>query len=188
MKAGYLFTLVLLLFGCAYRCTGQTSVGLLVAPEATLGNWRPLIGLVVEHHKTRRSGFETGLQYRSLQLQMNLLVFVGGQQYNYTATINEHHFTIPLLYKLHSRVVNLAVGPTIDFYMGYASRVSNKDVTVDDYNRNPTLGLGGLLKLGKTINLSDKMVLEPEMRVNPIFNAGNTYVGFGVAGKYRLGK
>lgn len=161
-------------------------MGVLLGAENTFSNWRPIIGFTGEYRKTRHSGFEAGVQYRSAQQKFGILALIDTAFYEYTTTINEHHLTLPFLYKYYSRIVNIAAGPTFDFYLGYGAKVSDPRLKIDNYSRTPTFGIGGLLKISKAINLSSQFVLEPEFRVNPIFNNGNTYAGFGIAGKYKL--
>ncbi len=184
-KAAPLLTL-LLLFCSGISKAQQTSVGVLLGAETVYAGWRPLAGLVAEHRKTKHSGFETGIQYRSLQLNFGVSTLIGTTHYDYTTTVNEHHLTLPFLYKYYSRIVNIAAGPTFDFYLGYSANATDPRVTVDNYTRTPTFDIGGLLKISKAINLSKGVLLEPEFRVNPLFNSVNTYVGFGIAAKHRL--
>lgn len=171
---------------CGVVQAQQTAVGLIIGGETVYAGWRPLTGFVAEHRKTKHSGLEAGLQYRSMQNTFGMSVQVGSSYYNYTVRVNEHHLTLPILYKYYSRIVNIAAGPSFDFYLGYGAKADNPDVKVNDYTRTPTFDIGALIKISKPINLSEKVVLEPEFRVNPLFSSLNTYVGFAIAGKYKL--
>lgn len=171
---------------CGVVQAQQTAVGIIIGGETVYAVWRPLMGFVAEHRKTKHSGLETGLQYRSMQNTFGMSVQVGTSFSHYTVRVNEHHLTLPILYKYYSRIVNIAAGPSFVFYLGYGAKADNPDVTINDYTRTPTFDIGALIKISKPLNVSDKLILEPEFRVNPLFSSLNTYVGFAIAGKYKL--
>jgi hypothetical protein len=49
-----------------------------------------------------------------------------------------------------------------------------------------TFNVGVLAKVSKSFKLTKEFYLEPEVRLNPLLTIERTYVGFGLAGKYKL--
>lgn len=140
------------------------------------------VGGVFEGKLKNHGGFETGIYYRTYKDDFTV---VGGGNY-YSTTIAERHISFPVLYKYYSRVLNFSVGPTFDFYLGWAQKNKNTNVFITSYSMSPTFNLGAMAKLSKAINVTNKFSLEPELRFNPIFSANRVYLGLGIAGKFRL--
>lgn len=156
--------------------------GLDLTVETTGNHWVPGVGATFEYKLTKHSGLETGLFYRIYTVEG----YVQASNFYAEFLIAEKHLSLPILYKFYSSIVNFSVGPTIDFYLGWRQKMGKSDIPIDTYNIDPTVGLGGMLKLSKTINLSETLLLEPELRLNPILSNARAYGGLGIAVKYRL--
>ena len=140
-------------------------------------------GATFETRFTKHNGFEAGLFYRSYKTNG----FLNGDYPTvHFYEIAERYLSIPVLYKFYSSIVNFSAGPTFDIFVGWKQTVGKSVYKVENYSTSPGFGIGGMLKLSKTINLSDRLLLEPEIRYNHIFNTQNNYGGFGLAAKYRL--
>ncbi len=130
----------------------------------------------------KHGGFETGIYYRTYKSDLVVLF----DPAFYATTIAERHLSIPILYKFYSKIVNFSVGPSFDFYLGFADKGKNPIFKVTAYSINPSFNVGILGKLSKNIKLSEKFVLEPELRINPILTANRAYGGAGISLKYKL--
>ncbi|EAZ80213.1 porin family protein [Algoriphagus machipongonensis] len=144
-------------------------------------------GLVIDHKLTPKSGIESGLYYRTYQTGGYVnVIFENGGNAIYFFDINEQYISLPILYKYHTKIVNLAIGPTLEYYVGWNQINGEPEVTVDDHSISPRFGLGMMLKVSRSIPLSSQLSLEPELRFNPILSSGKTFGGLGVALKYEL--
>ena len=161
-------------------------VGLSGTLETSTNAFKPGVGLHYEQRFTRRSGIETGLFYRNYQQGMFITLSDGMNSVSSSVNVAERHLSIPALYKFHTKIVNISAGPTFEFFMGW--RQTNRDpiIKLDGYSLDNEFNIGLLAKISKDIRISDRFILEPEARFNPIVTAGRGYLGFGIAGKYRL--
>lgn len=140
------------------------------------------IGANLEKRITRHSGIETGIYFRAFQQDFFFRVDPDA----YYAVVAERYLSIPVLYKFYSRIVNLSVGPSFDFFVGWADKSNDSRFKVSTYSIQPGFNVGMLAKMSKKIRLSDRFDLEPEIRVNPIFTSYRVYGGAGLALKYKL--
>jgi hypothetical protein len=145
----------------------------------------PGFGLVVERKVTKRSGIETGLFYRNY-VREGYFVIQGSNSAAFRFTVAERHLSFPVLYKLHTGILNLSVGPSFEFFLGWNQRNATDALIVSSYSIDPVFAVGAMLKLSKNIKLSENFILEPEFRFNPILSTDRTFVGFGVVGKFQL--
>ena len=142
------------------------------------------LGLTIERQFTKHSGIESGLYYRTNKTTFYFTDNISNFTNNYT--VAERYLSIPFLYKFYSRILNISAGPTFDYYVGWKQKAGI--VKVDNYSMDPNVGLGFMFKLSKKINLSDHIILEPELRLNPILTYERVYLSLGIAAKYRLTK
>lgn len=142
-------------------------------------------GLTLEKQIKKHSGFETGLYYKTVKLHGK--VFVDGRVYG-NQIIKENYISVPVLYKFNSSLLNFSVGPTFDFYTGW--KQSKKGIVFPwiYYAPNHKFIAGFLGKVSKTVGLTKRFFLEPEIRYNPVLSAGKSFYGIGISGKYRFGK
>lgn len=184
MRTKLLLSTLLLIFAFSNDGYSQKKMiaGLDLTVETTGDHWVPGIGATFEYKLTKHSGLETGLFYRIYKVSG----YAYSNNFSQNFIIAERHLSIPVLYKFYSSIVNFSVGPTIDFYLGWKQKMGKTVIEIDTYDIDPTVSLGGMLKLSKTINLSEKLLLEPELRLNPILSNYRAYGGLGIAVKYRL--
>ena len=73
-------------------------------------------------------------------------------------------------------------------FLGWKDKSDKNNVVVNSYNRSRNIEAGAVVSLSKHIALGEKLVLEPEIRFNPIFTSGDpyTYSAFGFACRYKL--
>lgn len=186
-KMAKTFLLFVLFFLQITFIHAQTRVGVMLIAEDANDNvsLRPSVGLVIDHQVTRKSGIETGIFYRTFLGTILVFTELNGLSNTFFVDVRESHITLPILYKFHSRILNLSVGPTFDFFMGWKQTGGSQEVEVNDYSISPSFGFGGMLKVSKSIRLSDRMYLEPDLRLNPVLSRSIIYGGFGIAIKYQ---
>ncbi len=142
----------------------------------------PGVGMSFEKQITAHSGIETGFWYRPYRVHSSILA--GDLFYNYT--LKENHFSIPVLYKYYSPIVDIAVGPTIDFYGVWTIDKYSRDLKVISNEERKTAGIGFLIKASKTYQISNKFYLEPEIHANPLLSVKRNFIGGGMSVKYKL--
>lgn len=158
-------------------------IGLSFTNELTSKNdIRPGLGLTFERQITRHCGFETGLFYRTFKNRM----YVTWNTETYYLEVVENYLSIPVLFKYYSRILNFSAGPSIDYYIGWSGHTSSTNATLTSVNVKPKTYFGFMFKASKKINISDKVIIEPEIRFNPILKYNRHYVGIGIALKYKL--
>ena len=151
--------------------------------ELTRANdFRQGVGLIFERQMTTHLGFETGLFYRTDKREFILTV----NETSYLQSITESYLSLPLLVKFYSRFLNVSIGPSVDYFVGWRETSSNSDVKTTSYKIRPLMNFGIMGKLSKAIFLTDHIILEPEIRFNPMFKYYNYYAGIGIALKYKL--
>ncbi|MBD0288180.1 MAG: hypothetical protein ICV79_22555, partial [Flavisolibacter sp.] len=141
--------------------------------------FRPSIGLTFENQFSSYSGVETGLFYRIKKFSS--IITYAGTSGSHSVAVLEHHLNVPVLYKYYSRIINISVGPAIDFYIGWKQQKNESTILIQNYDVDPEVKLGFLAKVSKVIALNKQMILEPELRYSSIQR-----LGIGIAGKYRL--
>ncbi len=163
-------------------CQQKSFIGLDQTLELSYGGYVvPGTGATFESRFGQHAGLETGLfyrQYRELvNLYVNGFVFVAG---HYKPT----YLSVPVLYKWHSSLLNFSVGPSFDIYLG------TKNIfrfPTNTYNRSlKKFNVGAVGKLSKTLSLTNRFLLEPEIRFNHLFTNHRTFAGIGIAGKWAL--
>ncbi len=161
----------------------KTQVGLNLTVELLSGStFVPGGGMMVERQVTRHSGIESGIYFRSYITDG----YVQPGNNFYAFSISERYLSIPVLYKYYSRIVNFSIGPSFDYFLGWKQKSGLPDVKVENYSISPAIAIGIQTKLSKPIILSNRFILEPELRFNPIISTERSYLGIGIAAKYKL--
>lgn len=142
------------------------------------------LGLTIERQFTKHSGIESGLYYRTNRSLFFYEDNISRLTDNYI--VAERYLSIPFLYKFYSRILNISAGPTFDYFVGWKQKAGT--IKLDNVYMDTNVGLGFMLKLGKKINLSDHLILEPELRFNPVLTFERAYFSLGIAAKYLLKK
>jgi len=181
-----LFTLLILSAGNSAFAQKAKYIGLSGTLETSSNAFKPGLGLQYEQRFTRRSGIETGMFYRNYQQGMIVTMTDGTNSVISTVDVAERHLSIPALYKFHTKIVNISAGPTFEFFMGWRQTNREPVIKVDGYNLQNEFNIGVLAKISKDIRINERFILEPEMRLNPIVTNERAYLGFGIAGKYKL--
>lgn len=139
-------------------------------------DFSPNVGLSFEARLTRHSGIETGFYYRNVKYAGGISLADPNTRYDASYS---RYFSIPVLYKYYSRILNVGAGINYDFRF---SQSDNR--TSDAQNR-----FGLMVKVSKDITLSKGLFLEPEFHFNPFVDDGDWYeawLGFQIGLKYRF--
>jgi hypothetical protein len=146
-------------------------------------NFKPEIGFVFERQITKHSGLETGINYRTYQ--QNFLFIIDNQ--STYPTINEMFISIPISYKFYSKIVNVGLGITYDYYLGWKQLGGSTEMT--SYLPGDDYFMGFIGKISRQISLGDNFILEPEIKFNLlIIPYERHYIGFGLVAKFDLHK
>lgn len=136
----------------------------------------PNVGLSFEARITRHSGIETGFYYRNVKYPGG--TSLADPSIHYDASYFRY-FSIPVLYKYYSRILNVGAG------INYDVRFSQSDNRTSDAKNR----FGFIMKVSKDITLSKGLFLEPEFHFNPFVDDGdwnNAWLGFQIGLKYRF--
>lgn len=164
----------------------QSLIGLNVNGDVYPNRFRPSVGLTFEKQFLKHSGFETGLFYRTSILSGVTTYINASGFYSYSFAISERHLTVPVLYKYYSKFLNLSAGPTVDFYLGWKQQNTGSSAQISNFEVDPKVNVGFLVKAGKTIPLSKRFFVEPELRFGSVYKFDEINLGIGIAGKYRF--
>ncbi len=153
-------------------------------------NFRSGVGLLFEKQITNHSGIETGLYRRTYTFDYVSTITTEANNVSnihvFNTRISQVYLSMPLLYKYYSKIVNIAAGPTFDYFIGWNELSSNTNFKVTSYNLKPKWNYGALVKVSKPVQIMDKLLLEPEIRYNPLFKFPRYYLGMGIAAKYKF--
>jgi hypothetical protein len=190
MKSHAAFRIIVLLFALSTSLLSldaqkKTRLGINLTSNYDENTYyTPEAGLVFERQFSKHSGIEAGLNYRTYQVQLYLIY----NNESYYPFISEHYISMPLTYKLYTRIINLSLGLTYDYYIGF--RQLDEDLTVTSYHMGYDYYMGAIGKISKEIMLGDDLILEPEIKVNLLFDeiSYKNYIGFGLNLKFDLSK
>ncbi len=186
-KLVIIFSILAICFQANAQQQTKIGINLLIEKSDAEYNFGPALGLTIERQMTKRSGIESGLYYRTAERSLYLAF---NSQPNALSIlyleISERFLSLPILYKFHSKVLNFAVGPTVDYFVGWNQLNGIGQIEIEDYSISPDLSFGAMVKLSKTIKLGEKYSLEPEVRLNPNITYGTVFFGFGVPLKFGI--
>ncbi len=189
-KIVFVFFLSLLLNNVQAQQKPSLEIGakLMIEANSGSGSTMPFSGLQLVYQKGKHGGLETGLYYRPVRNQYITTFYNGITYSSVIAIVAERFLSIPVLYRYQSKVLNFTAGTSLDLYLGWKDKSDKNTVIVNSNNRSATIEAGAVVSVSKSIQLGDKLILEPEIRFNPIFTSGDPYVhsAFGFAYRYKL--
>ncbi len=139
-----------------------------------------MIGASYERGFTRHSGIEAGAYHHSANTYTQFYV-TSQLQYNIAARLR--YINIPVFYKYYSGIVNVAAGPAINILTGW-KQTGSSEAKVTKVKESPRLGYQ--IKVGKTFELSNGFILEPEARYLNLSFSSDPFIGVGIGIKRRL--
>lgn len=146
-------------------------------------NMRPAIAFSYENQFCKHSGFEIGFNQRRADTYFTIPMSNNLYQ---TSHIMENYISVPVMYKFYSSFMNVSTGLNLDYFVGWKDVTKFGEIESTGFSVNPKLYMGWVMKIGKTIALSPKYYLEPEIQFNPIFKYGYSYYGAALKLKYKL--
>ncbi len=189
------------------RFKNQYTIGVAITPEwqlrqdipdADIHNYKkfaPTFGIVAEGQFDRHNGMELGIFYRRQRYQITSPL-IGGPLTWETSDYSADYLSLRLGYKFYSDVVNFSVGVNCDV------RMAEKALEGNSADWTSKSRVGGYLSVSKDISLTEKLILEPEVHINPVWDNANSrpwssasgtnselagiYVGGGLKLKYRF--
>lgn len=183
MKIKALITIFLLttisLFSQNQRFVSVNLNGLL----ATQSRFNLGFGISYEEQIIKHHGYEFGLYYRSKTREFLL---TADNNNNYDIEVREGYLNLPISYKFYSNIVNFTTGISFDCFLGGKYLTEIPTIELSSYDIDPKLCVGWNFKIGKEIALSEKLILEPEIQYNPIFDYGYSFYGATIKLKYKL--
>lgn len=134
-----------------------------------------------ENQFCKNHGFEIGYNKRSV----SYLIF--NENIQDTKRIKYNYISLPVLYKFYNPIVTISTGINFDYNVGWRDITKNTNSNYElEYSKsNPRISVGWYLKLGKSIPLTSKVFIEPEIHFNPIFGS-DYYYGSSIKLKYSL--
>ncbi|MHA7129593.1 hypothetical protein [Algoriphagus namhaensis] len=185
--------IILLLFTCLFggsvKAQQETSLGAILLyedPEELDATFRA--GIVFNHKFTKRSGIETSLITRTDRVFGVVETgFTDGTIIRDSFTLKEVYLEFPVLYKFHSRIVNVAVGPSFDIFVGWSQISGQPEAEVISHSPSSRVIFGLMGKVSKSFNLFENFILEPEIRISELNNT-RSFIGAGFSLRYRFKK
>lgn len=176
-----LLVCLMLISVSSYAQEGPYKVGIVVGVDHMLVTDGPSYkaGFVYEW-VPKWCGIETGVSWRTKSNSFDFQAESGA----FRTTVNSHYINIPFLWRIHFKSINFSIGPELDYYLDYEVNVSKTapEITINNYSEE-RVSLGGIFKMGVPIKISEKWLIEPEIRAG--FNYFRDYfVGVGLAIKF----
>jgi hypothetical protein len=108
-------------------------IGANLTLENSSSNFQPGFGVLFERKFNKNRGIETGIYYRACELNNNVIVNDGMGSRILPLYVLERYISIPILYKLYTRFLNVSAGPTFDFFVGWKQKNKSPLLSVDAY-------------------------------------------------------
>ncbi|SDD33488.1 hypothetical protein [Niabella drilacis] len=142
---------------------------------------RPSLHISYEHRISFYSGIETGVSYASLVAAAT----TGGTDLKPKKTYY-HLFTLPLLYRLHTKIIDVAAGPSLNIQTSLPPGSKTAALSQGMKKDPGQPALGYLLKASKPVRLNKRLTLDPQAGIY-----GNQYLKqpqwtTGIGLKYRF--
>lgn len=101
-------------------------------------------------------------------------------------TVIESYVSVPVLFKFYSGIVNISLGGCFDYFIGGYAK-PEPYLKLISVKMDPNYFLGIVCKISKDIKISEKLILEPEIKINGFpAPADHSFIGLGIKLKYRL--
>lgn len=159
------------------------------AYKSTKGGVESIFGLSYERLFTKHSGLALEINFRKSRNELQIPQASGA---NYTQMMHisavENIISLPLLYRYHSRFLNLSLGPTVEYFTS-ARQPDRYGPTPDDYKTyfvEQELSLGVLAAISKAVPVASGLGIEPGLYYNTVLSFERSYYGASLGVKYRF--
>lgn len=140
-------------------------------------------GLFYEYRFSTHHAVHIGLNQRSEDLFFTQQTYDGSYT---TVHMQLDYLSMPVLYKFYSKIVNLSAGVTLDYFASWKDLSKDPNIETSSFTVTPRLGTGIMLRVGKSIPISEKIEFEPELYFNPGLTNSSNYSGLSMKLKYKL--
>lgn len=158
-------------------------IGLAPSYELHQSNGRLGLGIQVNHKLSDKYSIETGVNYRSA---VSEYLFQIDPMSSFNAKVRENYLWTPILIKRHGKFANISGGFTIQKYVGYTDLTENSNTEITKHNVNPDWGWGTMVKLGHSIAIGERFLLEPEISANFLIYEEVFIYNLGVCAQYKF--
>ncbi|WP_300597291.1 hypothetical protein [Niabella sp.] len=158
----------------------------------TGGHWMtglglgPQVGLEYERKFTKHSSLETAVRWSFYRMKSHGFMMSDGEKVNFWSRERYNYYSMPVLYKYTSRIVNLAGGPLLNIMTGKMESNQSYDRVKGFAKPFNTLDVGYQFKVGKAIRFKDQFVLEPEVGMYKSGYSKKHQLESNIALKYRF--
>jgi hypothetical protein len=179
--------LVLLMMTAPLSAQKQDFIGVTGTLDHVDYDWRLGGGLTFEHAFSSRWGLRTGLNYRSTTTIFTASDVISGSYFDYWGEVRENYLSLPVMAKYYTKVFDVCLGTTFDFYTGFKDVTHDASLIVTQWDVTPSVQWGLIAKVSKSFPIGSKFFLEPDCHINPIINySDKLYWGIGLTGKFAL--
>jgi hypothetical protein len=182
----FLLSISLAFFSTPVFSQNKNRIGFFIgADKSSTANVKPAFGISFERMVNKHNSAEIGIYYRTA-IDDNLVIRIPAGANSSTSEqffILEKFISIPLMYNYKSNTVNISIGASADIYAGWEEKkhVSNPPAAyaapLQSYKFDNKVLWGAIAKISKTIKLSDRLVIEPYVYINPVFTSYSLYSG-----------
>ena len=127
--------------------------------------WGIGLGGQLVYKITKHSGIESGLYYQSKPVGFSIYISNGISNYIYSGKIAERRLLFPVFYRYSSKFINFSAGPELGYFLGWRAKSSSPGLTINNYDTN-NLQFTFSAGVSKSFNLSESLILEPEVKYN----------------------
>lgn len=153
-------------------------------------NWNPTIGFSYERIISKHFQLGIELNYRQYKNELAIPIPYGS---NSTAiryiTVTEAFITMPIQVKYKSNILNISLGPTLDYYLSWKQEKDEiYNFKINSYERffNQKISLGLLGSVSKSLDVNNQISIEPSFYYNQIFSFTRAYYGFAIATRFKF--
>lgn len=139
----------------------KVGISLLGEPHDYTSGISPSIGIVWDRRINGKRGFETGIFFRST-IDRERLIFDSDHMNPIIYDVRKSYVTIPLLYKITTKHINISSGFTLEYYLGW-KQAGGENIGQTRFS-DFLFDTGPMIKLGRSISMGGNLEIEPEIR------------------------
>lgn len=155
----------------------KVGLSLLGEPHAYTNGISPSIGIVWDRRINGKKGFETGIYFRSI-VDRQRLIFDSDYMNPIIYDVRKSYITIPLLYKISTKHINISSGFAIEYYLGW-KQVGGENLGQTRFS-DFLFDSGPMIKFGRSISMGGRVEIEPEIRYGYKLIQGGQFYGIGL--------
>ena len=181
-----LFCLIIVLNELGFA---QSSLGVNCNLEANRDFYtlNPLVGIKYKQN-IKKGSVSVGLLLRTFTNKFTLIATYPGNSQPDVANydITSYYLSIPLLYQYNTKIINFAIGPSYDIYVGYRSKTNSKTLKVTNFKAPNEWGM--VLNINKDFKFLNDFEIVPEVRFQRVFESKTSFYSVGCGLNYNFRK